>query len=45
MPIARGADRATKYGFCVPEQKSKMDDKRREKDDVICIRNLVVRRR
>ena len=45
MPFARGADRATKFGFCVPEQRGKLDDKRREKDDVIRIRNLVVRRR
>jgi hypothetical protein len=45
LPFARGPDLATRFGFVVPEQAGKMAGKVRDKDDVIGIRNLVVRRR
>jgi hypothetical protein len=45
LPFARGPELATRFGFVVPEQTGKMVGRVRDKDDVIGIRNLVVRRR
>lgn len=42
LPFAREPDRATRFGFAVPQQEGRKKGKARDKTDVIGIRNLVV---